>query len=117
VWWQCVDTGQAIKPAQVTTENMKTHTKVEQFDIDMTIALVRAGLQASGTKGKDVALATIESLFIDKEQDAEELFWDVVQMMVERFGVKPSKPSKAALVAMAELGTLERGAVKTFARN
>ena len=90
---------------------MKTHTKVKQFDIDMALALVRAGLQASGTKGKDFALANIESLFLDKEEDAEDLFWGVVEMMVKRFGVKPSKPSKTALIAMAELGTLERDTV------
>ncbi len=62
-----------------------TTQKIEQFDIDMTLAMARAGLQSSGTKGKDVALATIESLFADKESDdAESLFWDAVQLLVEQ---------------------------------
>ena len=86
-----------------------TTQKVEQFDIDMTLAMARAGLQSSGTKGKDVALATIESLFADKESDdAESLFWDTVQMLVEEYGVKAGKMSKTARQAMESLGRFEK---------
>lgn len=80
-----------------------------QFNIDMALAASRAGMQIQGADGKDIVLATIESLLANHEsEDCERHFWDLVKMLDENYGLKPGKMSEAAKHAMEALGTFER---------
>ena len=70
------------------------NTPKYQFEIDAAIALARAGMQTN-SKGKDVALACIERLMIDKfTPSAEGVYWGFINLLEKSFGFKCRRVNK-----------------------
>lgn len=83
--------------------------KLDQFDIDMCQALCYVGLQSSGRKGKDLALALVESIIGDLASDHVECaYWRCVEMFTQEYKIKPGSRTKFQEHLFEELGTADR---------